>query len=391
MNTGTVELTDAVLERVQRRLVDDDLEPTPRALAQALRAESAVLVSDAEMLRLIRLLQRELVGAGPLADLLADPATTDVVVNSPDDVRVDRGQGWQPTGVVFADDAAVQRLARRLATAAGRRLDDAHPHVDARMADGTRLHAVLAPVAASGSCLSLRILRPARHDLSALAASGSLPGITMATLRAVLDARLSLLVSGGTGSGKTTLLSALLAAVPASERLVTVEDAEELRPPHPHVVRLVARQANVEGAGTISLRDLVRQALRMRPDRIVVGEVRGAEVVDLLAALNTGHEGGAGTVHANTAADVPARLEALAGLGGIGREALHSQLAGAVRIVLHVRRVGRQRVLQEIAVLERGPDGLVVSVPAVVDGRCHPAGAPLLARLLTEHGQATPW
>ena len=202
---------------------------------------------------------------------------------------------------------------------------------------------------------------------------------------------LSLLVSGGTGSGKTTLLSALLAAVPASERLVTVEDAEELRPPHPHVVRLVARQANVEGAGTISLRDLVRQALRMRPDRIVVGEVRGAEVVDLLAALNTGHEGGAGTVHANTAADVPARLEALAGLGGIGREALHSQLAGAVRIVLHVRRVGRQRVLQEIAVLERGPDGLVVSVPAVVDGRCHPAGAPLLARLLTEHGQATPW
>jgi pilus assembly protein CpaF len=179
--------------------------------------------------------------------------------------------------------------------------------------------------------------------------------------------------------------------VPAAERLVTVEDAEELRPPHPHVVRLVARQANVEGAGTISLRDLVRQALRMRPDRIVVGEVRGAEVVDLLAALNTGHEGGAGTVHANTAADVPARLEALAGLGGIGREALHSQLAGAVRIVLHVRRVGRQRVLQEIAVLERGPDGLVGTVPAVVDGRCHPAGAPLLARLLTEHGQATPW
>lgn len=391
MSAGTVELTDAVIERVQRRLVDDDLEPTPNALAQALRAESSVLVSDAEMLRLIRLLQRELVGAGPLADLLADSATTDVVVNSPDDVRVDRGQGWQPTGVTFADDAAVQRLARRLATAAGRRLDDAHPHVDARMADGTRLHAVLASVAASGTCLSLRVLRPVRHDLAALAESGSLPGITLPTLQAILQARLSLLVSGGTGSGKTTLLSALLAAIPGTERLVTVEDAEELRPPHPHVVRLVAREANVEGAGTISLRDLVRQALRMRPDRIVVGEVRGAEVVDLLAALNTGHEGGAGTVHANTAADVPARLEALAGLGGIGRAALHAQLAGAVRVVLHVRRSASRRVLQEIAVLERGADGLVVSVPAVLDGRPHPSGARLLAQLLGDHGQVAPW
>ena len=391
MSAGTVTLTDDVIERVQRRLVDDDLDPTPNALAQALRAESSVLVSDAEMLRLIRLLQRELVGAGPLADLLADAGTTDVVVNAPDDVRVDRGDGWQRTGVLFADEAAVQRLARRLATAAGRRLDDAHPHVDARMADGTRLHAVLAPVAASGTCLSLRILRPVRHDLAALATGGSLPGVTLPALHAVLRARLTLLVSGGTGSGKTTLLSALLAAVPPAERLVTVEDAEELRPPHPHVVRLVARQANVEGAGTISLRDLVRQALRMRPDRIVVGEVRGAEVVDLLAALNTGHEGGAGTVHANTAADVPARLEALASLGGIGRVALHAQLAGAVRVVLHVRRDGAQRVLQEIAVLQRGSDGLVTAVPAVVDGRPQGVGARLLADLLADRGQVVPW
>lgn len=391
MSGATVALTDAVIERVQRRLVDDGLEPTPNALAHALRAESTVLVSDAEMLRLIRLLQRELVGAGPLADLLADPATTDVVVNAPDDVRVDRGDGWQRTGVVFADDAAIQRLARRLANGAGKRLDDAHPHVDARMADGTRLHAVLAPVAASGTCLSLRVLRPVRHDLAALAASGSLPGDTLSIVHAILKARLTFLVSGGTGSGKTTLLSALLAAVPVQERLVTVEDAEELRPPHPHVVRLVARQANVEGAGTISLRDLVRQALRMRPDRIVVGEVRGAEVIDLLAALNTGHEGGAGTVHANTASDVPARLEALASLGGIGREALHAQLAGAVRVVLHVRRTGPHRVLQEIAVLVRGPDGLVTAEPAVVDGRVQPSGGRVLAKLLVDRGQAAPW
>ena len=170
-----------------------------------------------------------------------------------------------------------------------------------------------------------------------------------------------------------------------------MEDAEELRPPHPHVVRLVARQPNVEGAGTISLRDLVRQALRMRPDRIVVGEVRGAEVVDLLAALNTGHDGGAGTVHANTATDVPARLEALASLGGIARDALHAQLAGAVRVVLHVRRVGSQRVLAEVAVLRRGADGVVFVVPALVLGEPVQPGAGVLADLLRERGVDAPW
>jgi pilus assembly protein CpaF len=293
--------------------------------------------------------------------------------------------------VRFADEAAEQRLARRLATAAGRRLDDAHPYVDARLADGTRLHAVLGPVAASGTCLSLRVLRPVRHDLPTLFRGGSLPGITLAALTSIIAARLTYLVSGGTGSGKTTLLSALLAAVPGGERLVTVEDAEELQPPHPHVVRLVARQANVEGAGSISLRDLVRQALRMRPDRIVVGEVRGAEVVDLLAALNTGHEGGSGTVHANTAGDIPARLEALAALGGVRRDALHAQLAGAVQVVLHVRRSGAERVLQEIGVLRRGADGLVTALPAIVDGAPTEPGSKQLADLLQGRGVRAPW
>lgn len=386
-----ITMTDDIVERIQRRLADEHSDPTSSALARALRAESSGLISDAEMLRMIRLLQRELVGPGPLADLLAEPSTTDVVVNSPDDVRVDRGSGWQDTGVRFADEAAVQRLARRLATAAGRRLDDAHPYVDARLADGTRLHAVLAPVSASGTCLSLRVLRPVRHDLAALERSGSLPGVTRAALIAILRARLAFLVSGGTGSGKTTLLSALLAAVPAGERLVTVEDAEELRPPHPHLVRMVARQANVEGAGAISLRELVRQALRMRPDRIVVGEVRGAEVVDLLAALNTGHDGGAGTVHANTAADVPARLEALAALGGIGRDALHAQLAGAVQVILHVSRHPSGRVLQEIAAVTRGPDGRTDVRPAVIGGRTVEPGAGVLARLLGDRGVDAPW
>ncbi len=389
--TPAAAVADDVVERIQRRLADEHSEPTSSALARALRAESSGLISDAEMLRMIRMLQRELVGAGPLADLLADPATTDVVVNAPDDVRVDRGSGWCDAGVRFADEAAVQRLARRLATAAGRRLDDAHPHVDARLADGTRLHAVLAPVAASGTCLSLRVLRPVRHDLAALERSGSLPGVCREALKAMLRARLAFLVSGGTGSGKTTLLSALLAAIAPDERLVTVEDAEELAPPHPHLVRMVARPANVEGAGAISLRDLVRQALRMRPDRIVVGEVRGAEVVDLLAALNTGHDGGAGTVHANTATDVPARLEALAALGGVGREALHAQLAGAVQVILHVNRGPRGRVLQEIAVLTRADDGRTTVAPALVNGVVMEPGAAVLTAMLAARGVSAPW
>ena len=227
-----------------------------------------------------------------------------------------------------------------------------------------RLHAVLPPIAAGSTCLSLRVLRCATQDLEALVASGAIDGQAHRLLTDILAARLAFVISGGTGAGKTTLLAALLAAVPADERIVCVEDAAELAPAHPHLVKLVARAANVEGAGEVTVRDLVRQALRMRPDRIVVGEVRGAEVVDLLTALNTGHDGGAGTVHANSPAEVPARFEALAALGGLDRSALHSQLAAAVQVVLHVARdrAGRRR-LAEVGVLTRGDDRLVRVLP----------------------------
>jgi pilus assembly protein CpaF len=387
---GTV-LTDELVSRVQRRLAADRVDPEPAALARALRAEAGGPVSDAAMLRLIRAMQTELVGSGPLAALLEDPLTTDVVVNGPDDVRVDRGRGWEPAPSPFGDEAAVQRLARRLAAAAGQRLDDAHPYVDGRLPDGTRLHAVLAPVAASGTCLSLRVLRPAIHDLAALEAAGSLPGRSRTTIEAVIRSRLALVITGGTGSGKTTLLSAVLSAVTESERIVIAEDAEELRPAHPHVIRLIARAANVEGAGVVPLRELVRQALRMRPDRLVVGEVRGAEVVDLLAALTTGHDGGAGTVHANRAADLPARVEALGALGGLDRAAVHAQLAAAVQVVLHLRRDRGRRVLSEVAVLRHGADGRCQALPAVLDGVPVAPGAELLGGLIRDRGVAVPW
>jgi pilus assembly protein CpaF len=257
-------------------------------------------------------------------------------------------------------------LATRLAAAAGRRLDDATPFVDVRLADGTRFHAVLSPVAAPGTCLSLRV--PSRHvlGLDDLVAAGSLSVAGASVLRDLLDARLAFLISGGTGTGKTTLLNSLLSLVDSSERLVLVEDASELRPDHPHVVRLEARPPNVEGSGEITMRQLVRQALRMRPDRLVIGEVRGAEVVDLLSALNTGHEGGCGTVHANSAADVPARLEALGALAGLNREALHSQLSSALHAVVHlVRAPNGLRRVSEIRTLTRLPNGHTATVPAV--------------------------
>jgi pilus assembly protein CpaF len=227
------------------------------------------------------------------------------------------------------------------------------------------------------------VLRPATQDLAALSAAGAIAPQARGLLDAIVAARLAFLVSGGTGAGKTTLLSAALGAVTADERIVCVEDAPELAPQHPHLVRLVARVPNVEGAGEITLRQLVRQALRMRPDRIVVGEVRGAEVVDLLAALNTGHEGGAGTVHANSTAEVPARLEALAALGGLDRAALHSQLAAGVQALVHVSRGPGGRCLEEIALLRRDGAGCCYAMTVWQSNRgLAPDGAAAFQRLI---------
>jgi len=378
-----------LVDRVRARIAAGGQPASAARVAEALRLEGAGLRGDAELLSVLRLLHSEIAGAGPLEPLLADPQVTDVLVNAPDEVWVDRGCGLERAPVRFADDAAVRRLAQRLAAPTGRRLDDAQPWVDARLAHGVRLHAVLPPVSPRATCLSIRVPRRRAFELAELVAAGSLPQDGADLLRSLVAARVAFLVTGGTGTGKTTLLSALLSLVDPSDRVLLVEDAGELTPLHPHVVRLEARPANLEGAGAVTLRDLVRQALRMRPDRVVVGEVRGAEVVDLLAALNTGHEGGCGTLHANSALDVPARLEALAALAGVDRPALHSQLAAGLRLALHLTRehAGGRRRLAEVCVLARGPGGLVEAVPGWTwDGRAEygvagPA-ASALARLV---------
>ncbi|WP_371793534.1 TadA family conjugal transfer-associated ATPase [Streptomyces sp. NBC_01471] len=380
--------TPPLLDAVRQRLAESGAEPTPARVAAALRAQGRLL-GDAEVLGHAEELRSELVGSGRLEALLADPAVTDVLVAAPDRVWVDRGAGLELTDVAFPDAAAVRRLAQRLAAVAGRRLDDARPWVDARLPDGTRMHAVLEPVAVGSTCLSLRVVRPKAFSLEELVAAGTVPPGGDQVLRALIDARLSFLVSGGTGSGKTTLLSSLLGLVGPAERIVLAEDSSELRPDHPHVVRLESRPPNQEGAGRVTLRDLVRQALRMRPDRLVVGEVRGAEVTELLAALNTGHEGGCGTLHANAASDVPARLEALGTAAGLDRAALHSQLAAALAVVVHLvrDRSGRRRVA-EVHVLERDTTGLVVTVPALRWGTEGFSEGPGWPRLRTMTGGA---
>lgn len=360
-----------VVERVRRRLATEGWSVSPHDVTEALRAEGLVL-PEAAILEVLHRLRTEIVGMGVLEPLVRAAGVTDVLVNAPDDVWIDDGAGLRRSDVRFADESAVRRLAQRLAAGAGRRLDDSAPYVDARLPGGIRLHAILPPISSAGTCISLRVPRRRVFTIAELVAVGMIPAEGAAVLQGLVASRAAFLVSGGTGSGKTTLLNSLLSAVDAGERIVVVEDSAELQPEHPHVVRLEARPANTEGSGAVTVRDLVRQALRMRPDRVVVGEVRGGEVVDLLAAMNTGHEGGCGTLHANSAADVPARLESLALPAGLNRAGLHAQMAAGLHAVVHVHRDRfGHRCVRGVDVMAEGADGLVGTVPAVsfADGR----------------------
>lgn len=396
----------ALLHGVRDRLAQAGPHPTREQVVEALHAGDVLLGSVAldEMVGVVR---AEVFGAGRLQALLDDPTVTDVLVNGPTDVWVDRGAGLVRARTDLGSHQDVRDLAVRLAAAGGQRLDDASPSVDARLPDGTRLHAVLAPLCPEGAVISLRTLRAQAFTLDELATAGTVPPGWVPVLEALVSARASYLVSGATGSGKTTLLASMLSLVPSCERIITIEEARELVPDHPHVVPLTARRANVEGTGGVDLADLVRTALRMRPDRIVLGECRGAEVRDVLTALNTGHAGGCATIHANTARDVPARLEALAALAGMPAAALVAQAVSAFDAVLHLRRgsrplgpgrggrgaeggpVSARRHLEEIAVVQRTPDGhLEVSAALTWDGNGTPYRHPGWERLAPRLGLA---
>ena len=378
---------DAPMVRQVRRQMLDDGEPVTAARLAAAVHSSGRLLGAEGALRAVDRVQAELQGLGPLQELALLPGISDILVNGPDRVWVDSGHGLELTGLRFGSDAEVQALAARLIAAGGRRLDDSNPCVDVQLR-GYRVHAVLRPVSTGATLLSIRIRRTVTFTLEELQAGGTVDPESAEVLRRLVAARLNFLVSGATGTGKTTLLSTLLSLSDPRERLVLVEDAAELDPNHPHVVGLQSRHGNVEGAGSVDQAELVRQALRMRPDRLVVGECRGAEVRELLAAMNTGHDGAGGTIHANSAGSVPARLAALGALAGMSSTAVSLQAASALDAVVHLAREAAGRRVVEIAVISASPDGRLLAVPALLPllpagsvGRHGPGWAALEERL----------
>ncbi|MGZ6212290.1 MAG: TadA family conjugal transfer-associated ATPase [Candidatus Binataceae bacterium] len=312
--------------------------------------EEGRLLTDADRARLIEEIKNELLGLGPLEPLLWDDEITDILVNGPSQVYVERGGKLYLTDVSFQDDQHLMLIIDRIVSQVGRRVDEASPMVDARLPDGSRINAVIPPLALDGPALSIRRFGKRRYSVDDLVAKDSITPDMVEFIRAIIRARLNVLVCGGTGSGKTTMLNCISAFIPVDERVVTIEDSAELVLQQPHVVRLETRPPNVEGKGEVTARELVRNTLRMRPDRIIVGEVRGSEVFDMLQAMSTGHDGSLCTIHANTPRDSMGRLEMMMLLAGwsIPQRAMRQQIASALNVIVHVSRLsdGTRKVMK---------------------------------------------
>ena len=336
-----------------------------RDVANRLINEEAAPLSVIQRRHVVRQIEDEVMGLGPLEPLLADPSVSDILVNGPNNIYVERSGTLQRTAVRFNDDAHLLNIIDRIVSKVGRRIDESTPLVDARLKDGSRVNAIIPPLAIDGPVLSIRRFRKDALNIDDLVRYGSLNRALVGFLRAIVMARLNVMISGGTGSGKTTLLNAMSAFIPERERIVTIEDSAELQLQQPHVVRLETRQVNVEGRGQITQRDLVRNSLRMRPDRIVVGEVRGAEALDMLQAMNTGHDGSLTTIHANSSRDALSRVETMVAMTGITFpiSALRNQIASAIDVIIHMERQedGCRRIIsvQEISGMEA--DTIVMS------------------------------
>ncbi len=357
------ELAAALRERLIERARAGEFGGDIGGEIAALVEREAVALSEAERTTLRERVLLAATGLGPLEALLADPAVDEVMVNGPGEVYVERGGRIRATGVRFESEAELTHAIERILAPLGRRVDEASPLCDARLADGSRVNVVIPPLSLSGPCLTIRRFRREGFSLDDLVRLGTMSADEATLLGRCVAARASILVSGGTGSGKTTTLNALSGAIPGGERIVTIEDAAELRLRQDHVVRLESRPPSLEGRGEVTIRALVRNALRMRPDRIVVGEVRGGEALDLLQALNTGHEGSLSTVHANSPRDALARLETLALMADVGlpHAVVADQVARAIELVVHqARRPDGSRVVEAIAeVLPRAAGGEV--------------------------------
>jgi pilus assembly protein CpaF len=335
-----------------------------REIVQRLFTEQGAPLALPQRQLLARRIEDEILGLGPLEPLLGDPTISDILVNGAKSVYVERRGKLEQTPITFHDDAHLMNIIDRIVSAVGRRVDESTPMVDARLADGSRVHAIIPPLAIDGPMLSIRRFAVERLGIADLLRLGTLTEPVASVLKAVVLGRLNVVISGGTGAGKTTMLNVLSGFIPSTERIVTIEDSAELQLQQPHVVRLETRPPNIEGKGEVPQRELVRNSLRMRPDRIVIGEVRGAEALDMLQAMNTGHDGSLTTVHANTPRDALGRIETMVSMTGISFpiRALRAQITSAVNVVIQVQRGedGRRRIVsvQEIS----GMEGDIVSM-----------------------------
>ncbi len=339
-------------------LTQEQVHAEVSRMAESVLAQEAMPLSSSEKDRLVNDVQHELFGLGPLEPLLKDPTISDILVNGHRKIYIERRGKLEVTNVTFKDDEHLMRVIERIVSSVGRRIDESSPMVDARLADGSRVNAIIPPLAIDGPVLSIRRFGSEPLRMNALIENKALTKDIADMLQMCITARLNMLISGGTGAGKTTLLNALSAFIPEDERIVTIEDSAELQLQQPHVVRLETKPPNIEGRGEVTQRDLVKNALRMRPDRIVIGEVRGGEAIDMLQAMNTGHDGSLTTVHANTPRDALARLETMIQMTGmrLSDRAMRQQVAAAINLVLQVARLsdGSRRVtsISEITGME---------------------------------------
>jgi len=345
------------LERLQR-LAPERVRDELRTLTEKLLEEESIALNEADRAALIREIQNEMLGLGPLEPLLADPTISDILVNTYNSVYVERRGKLEKTAISFADDNHLMKIIDKIVSRIGRRVDESSPMVDARLPDGSRVNAIIPPLAIDGPILSIRRFAVNPLTMRDFLAFKTLTQEMTQILEALVRAKLNVMVSGGTGSGKTTLLNILSGYIPGDERIVTIEDAAELQLQQPHVVRLETRPSNIEGRGEVTQRALVRNALRMRPDRIILGEVRGPEALDMLQAMNTGHEGSMTTIHANSPRDSLTRLENMVGMAGMNlpTKAMRHQISSALSVVIQIARLtdGRRKIvsIQELTGME---------------------------------------